>query len=75
MTVHTLLEQSKLVSNKDDMVKLKEVSKETVVIESCTKERCNTKCRFFLYTNLTIMAAQLSDMPMGCKDTVLPESL
>ena len=35
---HTLLEQSKLVSNKDDMAKLKEILKKTDVIESCTKK-------------------------------------
>ena len=33
---NTLLEQSKLVSNKDDMTKLKEILKKTDVIESCT---------------------------------------
>ena len=43
---NTLLEQSKLVSNKDDMAKLKEILKKTGVIESCTKERSNTKWRF-----------------------------
>ena len=43
---NTLLEQSKLVSNKDDMAKLKEILKKTDVIESCTKERSNTKRRF-----------------------------
>ena len=44
---NTLLEQSKLVSNKDDMSKLKEILKKTDVIESCTKERSNTKWMFF----------------------------
>ena len=72
---NTLLEQSKLVSNKDDMAKLKEILKKTDVIESCTKERTNTKWRFFKLTNLTIIAALLRDIPMGCKDAVLPESL
>ena len=72
---NTLLEQSKLVSNKDDMTKLKEILKKTDVIESCTKERTNTKWRFFKLTNLTIFAALLKDTPMGCKDAVLPESL
>ena len=72
---NTLLEQSKLVSNKDDMAKLKEILKKTDVIESCTKERSNTKWRFFKLTNLTIFAALLRDLPMGCKDAVLPESL
>ena len=72
---NTLLEQSKLVSNKDDMAKLKKILKTTDVVESCTKERSNTKCRFFKLTNLTIFAALLRDIPMGCKDAVLPESL
>ena len=72
---NTLLEQSKLVSNKDDMAKLKEILKKTDVIESCTKERSNTKWRFFKLTNLTIFAALLRDIPMGCKEAVLPESL
>ena len=48
---NTLLDQSKLVSNKDDMVKLKEILKKTDVIESCPKERSNTKWRFFKLTN------------------------
>ena len=72
---NNLLEQSKLVSNKDDMAKLKEILKKTDVIESCTKERSNTKWRLFKLTNLTIFAALLRDIPMGCKDAVLPESL
>ena len=71
---NTLLEQSKLVSNKGDMAKLKEILKKTDVIESCTKKRSNTKWRFFKLTNLTIFVALLRDIPMGCKDAVLPES-
>ena len=72
---NTPLEQSKLVSNKDDMAKLKEILKKTDVIESCTKERSNKKWRLFKLTNQTIFAALLRDIPMGCKDAVLPESL
>ena len=72
---NTLLEQSKRVSNKDNMAKLKKILKKTDLTESCTKERSNTKWRFFKLTNLTIFAALLRDIPMGCKDTVLPESL
>ena len=72
---NTLLVQSKLVSNKDDMTKLKEILKKTDVIESCTEERSITKWTFFKLTNLTIFAVLLRDIPMGCKDAVLPESL
>ena len=72
---NTLLEQSKLVSNKEDIAKLKEILKKTDVIESCTKGRSNTKWRFFKLTNLTKFVALLRDIPMGCKDAVLLESL
>ena len=70
-----MLEQSKPVSNKDGMAKFKEILKKTDVIESCTKERSITKWRFFKLTNLTMFAALLRDIPMGCKDAVLPEFL
>ena len=69
---NTLLGQSKLVSNKDDMAELKEIFKKTDVIESWTKERSNTEWKFFKLTNLTIFAALLRDIPMGCKEAVLP---
>ena len=39
------------------------------------KKRSNTKWRFFKLTNLTIFAALLREIPMGCKDAVLPEPL
>ena len=72
---NTLLEQSKLVSTKDDMAKLKEILNETDVIESCPKEMSHTKWKFFKLTNSTKFAALLRDLPMGCKNAVLPESL
>ena len=57
------------------MVKLKEILKKTDVIESFTKEKSNTKWRFLKLTNLTIFAAPLRDIPIVCKDAVLPECL
>ena len=71
---NTLLEQSKLVSIKDDMAKFKKILKKTDVIESCTKERSNTRWRFFKLTNLTIFAPLLKVIAMGCKDAILPDS-
>ena len=35
----------------------------------------NTKWRFYKLTNLTVFAALLKDVPMGCKNAVLPELL
>ena len=72
---NTLLDQSKHVSNKEDMSKLIEILKKTDVIESCTKERSNANWRFFKLTNLTIFTALLRDIPIGCKDAILSESL
>ena len=72
---NTLLEQSKLVSKKGDMAKLKKILMKTDKNESCTKERSKTKWRFFKITNLTIVAALPREIPMGCKDAVLPEFL
>ena len=72
---NTQLDQSKLVSNRDGMARMKEILKKTDVIESSTKEGFNTKWRFLKITNLTIFAALLRDIPMGCKDAILPESV
>ena len=54
---------------------LKDFLNITDVIESCTRERMNTKWRFYKLTNLTVFAALLKDVPMGCKNAVLPKPL
>ena len=45
------------------------------IVDQCTQERQNTKWRFKLTTNVTICAALLKNIPMGCPDSVLPEPL
>ena len=72
---NTLLDRSKLVCTHDDLVKLKYFLNKTDVIESCSRERTNTKWRFYKLANLTEFAVLLEDVPMGCKDAVLPELL
>ena len=72
---NTLLDRSQLVCTKDDLTKLKNSLNQTDVIESCTRERVNTKWRFYKLTNLTVFAALLKDIPMGCRDAVLPAPL
>ena len=54
---------------------LKDFLIKTDVIESCSRERMNTKWRFYKLTNLTVFAALLKDVPMGCKNAILPEPL
>ena len=71
----TLLDRSYLECTHDDLAKLKDFLTKTDVIESCSRERLNTKWRFYKLTKLTVFAALLKDVPMGCKDTVLPEPL
>ena len=44
-------------------------------IDICTREKANTKWKFYKPTNVTIFAALLKDVPVGCKDTVLPQAL
>ena len=57
------------------MVNLKVFLNKTAVIESCSQKRTNTKWSFFKLTYLTVSAALLKDVPMGCKNPVLPEPL
>ena len=72
---NTLLDRFKLVCTNDDLAKLKDFLNKTDVIETCSGERMNTKWRFYKLTNLTVFAALLKNVPMGCKNTVLPEPL
>ena len=72
---NTLLDRSKLVCTHDDLAKLKDFLNKTDVIETCSRERMNTKWRFYKLTNLSVFAALLKDVPLGCQNAVLPEPL
>ena len=72
---NTLMERSKLVCTPDDITNLKEKLQKLDIVGLCTRERANTKWKFYKLTNLTVFAALLKDVPMGCKDSVLPEPL
>ena len=48
---NTLLDRSKLVCTHDDLATLKDFLNKTDVIESCSRERLNTKWRFYKLTN------------------------
>ena len=58
-----------------DMTNLKVRKQKMDIVDLCTRESANTKWKFYKLTNLTIFASLLKDVPMGCKDTVLPEPL
>ena len=57
------------------MTERKERMQEMDIVDLCTRERSNTNWKFHKLTNVTNFASLLKDVPMGCKDTVLPEPL
>ena len=71
----TLLDRSKFVCTYDDLTKLKDLFNKSDVKESCSRENMKTKWRFYKFTNLTLFAALLKDVPTGCRNAVLPEPL
>ena len=72
---NTIMERSKLVCTQADMTTLKNRMQKMDIVDICTRERANTKWIFYKLTNLTVFASLVKDVPMGCKDTVLPEPL
>ena len=72
---YTFMERSKLVCTEVYMTNLKDRTQKIDIVDICTRERANTKWKFHKLTFLTIFFSLLKDVPMGCKDTVLPEPL
>ena len=52
------------------MTNLKDRMQKMDVIDICTRERANTKWKFYKLTNLKIFAPLLKDVPMSCKAKV-----
>ena len=50
-----------------DMTNVKNRMKEMVFVDICTRERANTKWKFYKFTILTIFASLLTGVPMCCK--------
>ena len=72
---NTIMERSKLVCTQADMTNLKGRMQKMDIVDICTQGRANTKWKFHKLTNLTIFASLLKDLPMCCKDTILPDPL
>ena len=72
---NTIMERSKLVCTQADTANLKDRLQKMHIVDICTRETANTKWKFYKLTNLTLFASLLKNVPMGCKDTVLPEPL
>ena len=70
---NTVMQKTKHVSTPDNITKLKDKLQKMDLVDLCARERANTKWKFYKQTSLTVFAALLKDVPMGCKDSVLPE--
>ena len=62
---NTLRDRFKIVCTRDNLAKLKNIFNQTDVIESCSRERMNTKWSFYKMINLKVFAALLKDLPIG----------
>ena len=69
------MERLKLVCTQADVTNLKDRKQKMDLVDICTRERTNTKWKFYKLTILTVFASLLKYVPMGCKDTVLIETL
>ena len=72
---NTFMERLKLVCTQTDMTNLKNRMQKMDIVDICSRERSNTKWKFYKLTNLTVFASLLKEVPMGCKNTVLHEPL
>ena len=70
---NTIMEKWKLVCTQVDMTSLKNRMQKMDTFDFCTREGANTKWKFYNIANLAFFASLLKDVPMGCKDTLLPE--
>ena len=72
---NTLPHRSKLVCTRDGLAKLKAFLNKTDVIESCCGEIWSPKWKFYKLKNSTVFSALLKEVPMECKNAILPELL
>ena len=72
---HTIMETSKIVCTQVYMTNLKNRMQKKDIVDICTRERANTMWKFYELTSLTIFASLLKNVPICCKDTILPETL
>ena len=70
-----LLERSLLIANKEDMTEFQQRLDDLNIVELSTRERSSTKWKLLYTTNVTIFAALLKSVPVGCKDVLLPPNL
>ena len=72
---NTLFDKSLLLFTQADLTTIQNKVNKQDIIEVCTQDRQNTKRRFKLIANVTIFAALLKNVPMGCPDSKNPKPL
>ena len=72
---NNFMERDKLVRTHAHITNLRDRMQKIDIVGICTRERANTKWKFYKHTNLTIFPPLFKDVPTGCKDTVFPEPL
>ena len=70
---NTLFDKSMLLYTKADLTTIQNKVNKQDILEVCTQERQKTNWQFKLITNVTIFAALLKNVPMGCPDSVILE--
>ena len=72
---NNFFERSHLLCSKEDLVSLQYRVEKMDLVETCAQERANTKWRYALTTNVTILCALINNIPMGCLDALITEQL
>ena len=67
-----ILERSQLTANNGDMLELQNILDDLNIMELSTRERFSNKKTFVFPTKLTVFAALLESVPVGCKIVLLP---
>ena len=75
LSIRIRFEKSYSLCTKADLIKIQGKVEKFDIVEQCTQERQNTKWRFKLTFNVTIFAALLKNIQLGCPDFVLSEPL
>ena len=67
-----ILERSQMIANKEDMLELQNNLNDLNIVKRSTREKSSTKWKLLFATNVTVFAALLESVPVGCKDVLLP---
>ena len=57
-------------AHQGDLAELKDDFNKTDIIESCSQETINTERRFYKLKKVTLFAASLQEVPLGCREAV-----